>query len=530
MKSYLSTNSLALAFGAVLALGACVNPPRSGLMETSEPVAASEAAAEESAPSKQIRASMVGPSTPSPARLQPTSVTAGGALDYAGLAERFLADHGYADATADTLDLHELVQSSFLHVPMGLYDAYFPASLDSDAIEEYQRLCLSLLEVQGAWLEWTEDVATDAYKVRRDVSTLTKWVRSWKPSRIQKGLEDGVLDMLELTRAKSAQLQAAERFAGYMTMGGSLGLAREGGAREPLVLIPDRAEFTRFLAFGGWLYPQHRGIYWQPSIVNWTHFFIDDVKVLATQFAAPGRSPGDYASGISMDARTETGLEQQVSQLALNSMFSNYYGERLPPSLAGAMAVNLVVDVYGECNTRVDGDLRERRTAAREIFVPGGNPNGGILPPNLADSRWRDGHGSDYFQSPLKRALNSKRVQGTQASFQLMDDSERKRVEVLGPFLGTGGSSMALPEDFYGDQLEFFRSYRSCFLNWLRTKGAGSRSDRDFAELLRALVINDDSEAFEGLFLEAYDKPLSSPDKKVKSLESEFLKWLGKSR
>ena len=278
------------------------------------------------------------------------------------------------------------------------------------------------------------------------------------------------------------------------------------------------------------MYPRHRGIYWQPSIVNWTHFFIDEVKVLATQFAAPGRSPGDYASGISMDARTETGLEQQVSQLALNSMFSNYYGERLPPSLAGAMAVNLVVDVYGECNTRVDGDLRERRTAAREIFVPGGNPNGGILPPNLADSRWRDGHGSDYFQSPLKRALNSKRVQGTQASFQLMDDSERKRVEVLGPFLGTGGSSMSLPEEFYGDQLEFFRSYRSCFLNWLRTEAVRRDPDKKFAHWLRAMVINNDPERFESLFAEVYETPLSAAPPGVDSLEASFLNWLHRSK
>ena len=323
--------------------------------------------------------------------------------DFGSLADRFLVDHKIPDASPDTVNFPELLEQNYLHTAVGLFDLYFPVRSVND-LDHYQRLVVALSLAQAQWLEWTEPVSVDGRQAVRDASTLAKWAGKWNLGRMTRKIADGELDILAATRASSTITKASKRFAGSMERCDALGLQRENGPREPIVLIPDRGDFCRFLAFGGWLYPAHQGTFWQPSAVDWTHTYIDNVKILSTRFAAVGRGPGDYSSGMSMDYRSQDGMEQQIVQLAVNSMFANYYGESVPPSLAGSLAVNLVIDMFGECNTRVDGDLRARRTSARELFVPGGNPNGGILPPNLADSRWRDLHGADHFVSEIGRA------------------------------------------------------------------------------------------------------------------------------
>ena len=110
-----------------------------------------------------------------------------------------------------------------------------------------------------------------------------------------------------------------------------------------------------------------------------------------------------------------TGMQQQIAQLAGNAMIDNLFGDKIPPSLAGALSVNLVIDVYGECNTRVDGDLRARRMAAREFFVPGGASEGGVLPPNLADSLEGQATEAD-FDTGLTAALAVSREKEVQYS------------------------------------------------------------------------------------------------------------------
>ena len=453
-------------------------------------------------------------------------------LPYERLAARFLADHGHAQASPDTFDLYQFLEEGFLHTRSGLFDLYFPASSarNADDLRDYQRLVLAILNAQDCWVEWLEPVATDARTAHRNHATLVKWVESWDLGRLADALADGSREPFEALGAKKNVLAAAQSFGDYMTVGAPLGYAREDGAREPLVLVPDRTEFTEFLCLGGWMYPDYRHVYWQPSIVDWTNFYIDDVKVLATRFAAPGRSPGDYSSGLTMDYRSQTGLEQQIVQLAANSLFANYYGESVPPSLAGALAVNLVIDLYGECNTRVDGDLRARRTDAREMFVPGGNPDGGILPPNLADSRWRVEQGAGYFVDVLRHAMPKRKDPRV---FQLQDDSERRRMEVNGPFLGaSAANAKPVPEEFFGDQLEFLRSYRSGFLHWLKERGAGSKSKsaKAFATLLRSLSENEDAARVEALFAEVYGAPLSTGDLEKQELEAQFMKWLSRKR
>ncbi len=455
--------------------------------------------------------------------------------DFANLADRFLVDHDLGAASPDTVELPQVLESHYLHTAVGLFDLYFPTDSAAD-IEHYQRMVIALAKAQAEWLDWTAEVGTDARQAQKDAGALAKWASKWDIKRLLREIESGETNLLEATRASSTIVKASERFAASMMRGDSLALERQAGAREPIVLIPERADFVAFLAFGGWLYPDCRDVFWQSEAVNWTHTYIDNIKVLSTRFASGSGGPGGYSAGRSMDYRTSTGMEQQIVQLALNSLFANYYGDRIPPSIAGAMAVNLVIDVYGQCNTRVDGDLRARRTAAREIFVPGGNPNGGILPPNLADSRWRTGHGADYFVNVLQRAhekRKSSRSAGTQGgAFKLVSDDSRKSKVVAGPFLGANAVVQSLDESYLGEQLEFLRSYRSCFMHWLRMKGgkSASKSEKCFASFLRALAVNEDPEQIEQVFGQVYGRPLSGLMPKGADLESEFMQWLPRAR
>lgn len=454
-------------------------------------------------------------------------------LPYERLATQVLEDLGAGDASPDTLDLHGLLDESFVHLAVGIYDLYVPVeqARTQESLEELQRVALALLGSQERWLEWLEPEIEDPKALKqasKDLKSLGKWIDSWRMRTALRDLEDGELDLLEALSARDSVREASEGLAAYLDRGEALGLEREAGVRERIVLVEDRVRMAQLCSLGGWIYPEHRGVFWQPSIATWTHFYIDDVKFLATRFCTP-RHPGDYATPMRMDARTPTGLEQQIVQLATNSMLANYFGDAIPPTLAGGLAVNLVIDLYGECNTRADGDLRARRTEAREVFVPGGNPNGGLLAKNLADSRWRLEQGSDRFVAALKRAMEVGRRGPIR--FQLQDDRGRRGLEVHAPFLGSAVVASALEEAYQGDQLEFLRSYRVCFLSWLQERGAGkpSRSEDAFADLLRGLA-RGTTDTLEQTLAEVYGAPLSSSEPGDDDLEGQFLEWLRKQR
>ena len=119
-------------------------------------------------------------------------------------------------------------------------------------------------------------------------------------------------------------------------------------------------------------------------------------------------------------------------------------------------------------------------------------------------------------------------------TFELKDDREIRRTPVQAPFLGQHADATAIASEFYGDRLEFLRSYRTCFMYWLREEAAGSRSNCEdtFANLLLELAHNTDPERLEAIFGEVYGDPLSAPAAELgkKDLEGRFLSWLAKTR
>jgi len=456
-------------------------------------------------------------------------------LAYADLARAALEDGGRADATPDTFDFAGFLGEAFVHTRLGLFDLYMPASAaaQESAAADYASMAAALVDAQDRWLEWLRPASREASDALADVKQVRAWLRSWRPEQLAQGVRDGGRETTAILPPKPTAAEAAERFSDFMIRGRALGLDRQDGTFEPIVLVPERRQFVELVSLGGWLYPSHRATYWQPGIASWLHCYIDEYQFFALQY----RGPGDYTSGVSMSSRTPTGVAQQIVQLSMGALLDNYYGERIPPALAGALAVNLVIDLYGECNTRVDGDLRSRRTEAREIFIAGGASEGGVLPPDAADSRWREKHGAGRFADVLRLAQEAGAEDAPRGSdrvrhFELQDDRGLRRTVVSGPFLGEAAAGSALaPAAFFGDQLEFLRAYRTCFTWWLQTKAAGSatRSSESFAELLVALAQRAPGGPLDASFAGAYESaPLSDPELGKKDLEGRFLRWLSK--
>jgi hypothetical protein len=255
------------------------------------------------------------------------------------------------------------------------------------------------------------------------------------------------------------------------------------------------------------------------------------------EYSVGGRPEGEYAQGTGMNENDPTGMQQQLVQLSMNSLFDASYSGRVPAAFIQGLSMNLVIDLYGHIDTRVDGDVRSRTTQAREMFVPGGASDGGLLPKNSAESRWRDLRGEDHFIGILRLAQKEskglvKRPEVPAAIFGLRSDSGGEIHPVVGPFLGPrAAAETPVPDTFQGDYQEMLRSYKSAFIFWLQTEAAGSKrkSQQSFATLLTRLARAGEDEGFGEVFAEVYEgKPLSDETASPESLEGSFLVWLQK--
>ncbi|MEM9380052.1 MAG: hypothetical protein AAGB93_08880 [Planctomycetota bacterium] len=460
-------------------------------------------------------------------------------IDHIGLARTVLERAGLQEVPPEEVSMETLLEKSFYTLRLGLFDLAISAHETDDKHNgnSFALLGVSLIDVQATFLDWVGPKAPELKQAQKDIKTLRSWVKGLRGDIINNLDHSEMGDLATLLGAPKKVLEAQERFGTYMATGTPIGLAREDELVDPFIVAPDRRAFLELLSTFGMISPQNQSVYWQPDVAEWTNTYFNDVSVVALEFADPGSTTMGAFGGVSMNSRTPTGMQQQIAQLAGNAMVDNLYGSKIPPSLAGAFAVNLVIDIYGECNTRVDGDLRSRRTEAREVFVPGGASEGGVLPPNLADSRWRGEQGKDRFLVALQgsqKAGDSKARKRTERNccFELSDDRESQRLVVRAPFLGTPAVGKEdLPESFYGDSLEFFRSYRTGFVFWLQTQGLRSKSKAKlaFGEFLRQLAQADDnSESLETVIQEVYGSPLSAAETSKDDLEGQFLRWLSK--
>ncbi|HED67044.1 MAG TPA: hypothetical protein ENJ09_15990 [Planctomycetes bacterium] len=497
----------------------------------------------------------------------PTSATAtpppqeqGGAAEnpYEHRAARWFQRNGIeTDPLPDLEDLYEL---AFVRVDLGAFEVLVPdhALTDRDWIESIQEVTGALLDAQVEWASWLPrdaepgdaDGSTsgfDASLVSRNAATLAKWIRTWKQKTMRKALarvassseEEGPKPLREILDAPERVLVASEELAKALRNGASLGGPLEASPRAcRLILLPTREDFVEFQAVVALLEPRHRPYFWVEGVEFWTVFDYDGNRAIALSFATD-EALRHYERAIAMNRKNANEMAENVVQLAMQSLLGHVFGERMDPILAGGIANDLVISQFGEVDTRTDGDLRSKSIAARSVFVPGGNPDGGTLPPVDAQSRWRARRGKGYFADALSdarkdAAKEAKEAWQKRAGFLLKSDDESSHIVVTAPFLGPAATALP-PEEFRGDQAEFLRAYRACFLHWLRENGAGSKaaSREAYGMLLRKLATSEQS--FPDLVTSIYGAPLSAPSGPelfeggdAEPLEGRFLRWLGK--
>ncbi len=475
---------------------------------------------------------------PPPPSVGPGSVRHG-SLPYEKIAKEYAASIGLASASPEAISYEDVLAKNFLHLRLGAFDLHFPmADLDQRS-EEFRACSTAVIEAQLTWLDWLQVSQPEARPVRDDLKALGAWIKGSKwPSAAGKAAP-APQDALHLFHAPEAILQAGERAALVMGSASLLGPPRGEPLCQGIVILPSRKLFTEFVYFVGWIDPDDSGLFWLDAVPDWSQCIFGTDMAVALEYAVVDRAPSDYSSGTPMNERGADVLQQQFVQIAMLSLFQTCYGGRAPPAFLGGLSANLVIDMFGMVNTRIDGDLRGKITPAIEVFVPGGASGGGVLAKNSAESRWRDKQGADHFLPMLRSSQKegesiNKTVKNRLACFSIRSDSGTDKYLVAAPLLGSAAAKTAAPPAlFQGDYAELIRSYKSCFIYWLQTKSKlGEKASREaFAALLKNLSDPTKTSEFEQVFKDAYGgAPLSNADADKASLEGQFLIWLARQK
>ncbi len=453
------------------------------------------------------------------------------------LVRRFGLDPA-GDPAAASLDA--LLAERFFHARVGALELAVDATLvaDKGVAQDLLTMAAAITRLQARFVEQVGGGGPEAKQALKDAEALGAWFTQQRGDALALASKGAAGDVWTTLAPRAAVAESAARFEAFMTSGAVVGAAQEGRSAEVLLLAPKRRHFHELLGLFGWLSPDLQGTYWHDGTVPWTNTYYNGVTAIALEYHSGDQARGAVFDGLQVNERNPTAMQQQVVQLAANSLLTHLYGDRVPAALVNAMAINLVIDLYGECATRVDGDLRQRRTEAREVFIPGGASEGGLLPTNFANSRFRGEEGKDRFVVALKGCQSAggtqakqERKKGKDVHFQLWDDSQAKRSVVTAPFLGSAAAEQPpLDSAYLADGAEFFRAYRTAFLYWLETQGGGSKkkSADAYSKLLQGLGSLDSAAELERLIGEVYGKPLSSAEPGKDDLEGRFLAWLAK--
>lgn len=465
--------------------------------------------------------------TPDCARLRPA------ALPYEKIAREYAASIGLGNAKPEVLVYDEVLAKNFVHLRLGAFELHFPLNELERRAEDLRNCSKAVIDAELEWLDWLQASQPEARALREDLKALRTWVKDSKWTSADIVAPSGPTDALRRFHAPDALLQACERATLAMSTVRALGPPREPPLCQGLVILPSRKLFAQFVYFVGWIYPEDSALFWLDEVLDWSQCIFGSDMAVALEYAPVDRAPGDYTAGTAMSERGADVLQQQFMQIAMLSLLRSCYAERVPPAFLGGISTNLVIDVFGQVNTRVDGDLRGKITPAREVFVPGGASEGGVLAKNSADSRWRDKQGADHFLPTLRSSQKegeslNKKVKNRLACFSVRSDDESERFLVAAPFLGAGAKGEAPPQPFQGEYAELIRSYKSCFLYWLQTKWKSSEkaSREAFATLLKNLADPEKQGEFEQVFKDSYGLPLSNADADKNSIEGQFLMWL----
>jgi hypothetical protein len=251
--------------------------------------------------------------------------------------------------------------------------------------------------------------------------------------------------------------------------------------------------------------------------------------VLALEYGVSGQP--DWTKGADMNARNEHGQLEHVAQKVSELLLEYYLVDRPDPWVMAGLSTNLVIELFGENNTRGSGSGGGSMVSGQSKFVPGGNANGGQLRRRSAEGRFRQSKGRDHFVPVLRVCQRqgadaaAKQKRGTRADISFFALLEAIGGDipplVQAPFLGKDCGVKEIPEGAKQDYFDFARAYQSAFAYWLQTKALGADAGADPGALFLKLV------GHAGVSAEdVYGVPVSVKDLGSDCLELRFLKWL----
>lgn len=461
------------------------------------------------------------------------SVARAGEVDFPGLAKDFFERHPVEGRTPAEVSFEELLETHYALAQVGAIDVRVPREFmdDKGLVEDFKDSLAAVLATHQLWLDWIGAPAAEATKAKADIAEVLKFLKTAKAGAGAVKHER----FFDAFSGSAGLVPALERLRDGFRSGTTLGLTPLGTRTQVLVLAPTREHFMQLAGVLGQRQEGARSLYWNDGLANWTEFGWQETQVIALLYPPIKPNLKNFSEGVAMDAREPTGLQQNVAQRAAVTLCWHTFGNSLDPAIETAVGQVAVIELYGENNTRSGGSGRSNSTDGITAFIPGGNSNGGVLPPTNAESGWRQGGGKDYFVKVLKDAQKLGAKSGAKSKeeklvyFQLKSDDTSKRTFVRAPFFGSAAQGKELPPpEFLTDYLEFFRAYKSCFLHWLKDESTGkdAGSKGKFAQLLKQVAEAGSAAGFEELVAEVYAVPLAAADLSKDNLELRFLAWL----
>ncbi len=463
----------------------------------------------------------------------PFQAARAGEVDFPALAQQYIERHPVEGRTPAEVSFDELLEAHYALAQVGAIDVRVPREFlgDKGIVDDCKDALSAVLATHQLWLDWIGAPAAESAKARADIAEVQKFLKSAKAGAGAERHER----FLEAFSGAAGVQSALDRLRDGFRSGALFGVTPLSARTQVLVLAPTREHFMQLAGVLGQRQEGARSLYWNDGLANWTEFGWQETQVIALQYPPIKPNLKNFGEGVAMDAREPTGLLQNVAQRAAVTLCWHTFGNALDPAIETAIGQVAVIELYGENNTRSGGSGRSNSTDGITAFIPGGRSEGGVLPPNNAESLWREGGGKDYFLKALKEGQKAGAKGGAKTKeeklfyFQLRSDDTSKRTFVRAPFFGSAAQGKELPTpEFLTDYLEFFRAYKSCFLHWLRMESAAKpeASKAQLAALLRQVAEAGTAAGFEELVLEVYKLPLSASDLTKDSLEQRFLVWL----
>ena len=479
--------------------------------------------------------------------------------DFAAFGKDFLKERLHA-TKAEDVPGDKFLAEHCVRLQLGIFDIAYPtwSLADKSAVETLRSLSNALLDAEVHWIDWLGKGEAAEKPAKADIETLRAWIKGWKPAALAKAESAPDKSLFTLFGAKDSERTAAQHLRDALCHPDAFGLAPKNGVPLSLVFAPTRRDFIEMLGYNGLVDPTQQAQLWTKDATLWTTFWLDWNLVLALEYP-PWVYDKDFKTCMPMDKFEPTGKLEHTVQQATQALLWMCYGDNDALHLQQALAMNMAIQVCGGCNA-LEGDGGRGTTGAHtqpyEKFVPGGDPNGGTLPPipaapfdGVRKNQWHEAEGKDHFAKALRNGQKNAQKQmikekptdadplvakDKDAHFLLASDDQTTKAYVVAPFFGkAAGDKPYPPQGVIADFKEFFRAYRSGFAWWLETSGDKSGAPASAAkwkQLLKALASRTEDKSFEDVVLEVYGVPLSGKNSSTDSLEWRFIDWLAKGK